>query len=95
MKFEEAVQEILNEKTAMGKYADQTFSLGPEDISEIVADADAKGKLSPEETDALENDLSKIMDKTYKKFKGDMDGADYFWALAEKAGKKYGIVIKR
>jgi hypothetical protein len=95
LKFEEKIAEILSEKTDMGKYSDQTFSLGPSEISEIIADADIRGKLSPEEYDSLEDDLTKAMDRTFKKFKGSMDGAEYFWALAKKAGKAYGLTIKQ
>jgi len=94
LKFEERVAKILSEKTDDGKYADQTFSLGPDDISEIVTDA-SNGKLSPEEMDSLEDDLAKVMDKVYKKYKGSMDGAEAFWKEAGKVGKSYGVKIKQ
>ena len=94
LKFEERISEILNEKTDDSKYSNQTFSLDGSDISEIVTDA-SNGKLSPEEMDSLEDDLAKVMDKVYKKYKGSVDGAEEFWKEAAKVGKKYRVKIKQ
>ena len=91
-KFEQLLESTLSE---MGKYDDVTFSMSPEDISEIVTDADSKNKLNDEEKDALETELNDLVDKLYKKYKGSLDTADAFWKAANKIGKAYGLNIKQ
>ena len=91
-KFEELIESTLNE---MSKYDDDKFSLDASAISEIVSDADSKNKLNDEEKDVLETELNDLMTTVYKKFKGDMKGADVFYKDAGKIGKSYGIIIKK
>ena len=83
--FDKLVSKFLSENS---------FSLDPSDISEIVTDA-SNGKLSPEEMDSLEDDLNNLMDKIYKKYKGSLDGVELFWKEAEKIGKAYRVKIKQ